>query len=228
MPSVLKTNSLIYKNILKYGHNSFSLSILEVLGESKSVAKSHILAREQFYLDWARETYGSQVLLNLLTETNSSQGFIHSSDSKAKIAAARLGKSHSGETKEKLSQMFSGEENPFAGKKHRPEVIAKLKQRTGEANPMFNKAKSPEFLAHMNKDRSGVNNPMFGKAQSEETLAKLRKMVFVYDVEKDYQLLGVFPTVMCTKTFNIGYSTLSKRLNDGKIHKGKYFARSPL
>lgn len=69
MPSVLKTNSRIYKNILKYfaeHNNSFSVSILEVLGETKSVSKSYILAREQFYLDWAIKTYGLQVL-NLLT-----------------------------------------------------------------------------------------------------------------------------------------------------------------
>ena len=79
----------------------------------------------------------------------------------------------------------------------------------------------------MNKDRSGVNNPMYGKARSEVTLAKLRKMVWVYDVEKNYKLLGVFPTVMCTKTFHISYETLTKRLQDGKIHKGKYFSRKP-
>ncbi len=36
----------------------------------------------------------------------------------------------------------------------------------------------------MSKDRFGVNNPMFGEAKSEETLAKLRKMVWIYDVEK--------------------------------------------
>lgn len=42
-PSVLKTNSLIYNNIMKYGHNSFIVSILEVLGETKSVSKSYIL-----------------------------------------------------------------------------------------------------------------------------------------------------------------------------------------
>lgn len=68
---------------------------------------------------------------------------------------------------------------------------------------MFNKEKSPEFIAHMNKDRSGVaNNPMYGKAKSEETLAKLSKMVWVYDVvrsNKNSKLLGVFPTVMCTR-----------------------------
>lgn len=224
-PSVLKTNSRIYKNILKYGHNSFSVSILEVLGETNSVSKSHILAREQFYLDWALKTYGLQVL-NLLTKTDSSLGFNHTSDTKAKIAKGRL-KGHSAETRNKLSQMFSGKDNPFFGKKHTSELITKLKQRTGEFNPMFNKAKSPEFIAHMYKDRRGVNNPMFGKAKSEETLAKLRKMVWVYDVEKNYKLLGVFPTVMCTKTFHIGYETLTKRLQDGKIHKGKYFSIKP-
>lgn len=112
MPSVLKTNSRIYKNILKYGHNSFSVSILEVLGETKSVSKSYILAREQFYLDWALKTYGLQVL-NLLIETNSSLGLKHTLETKAKIAKARFGKFHSTETKNKLSQMFSGRNNPF-------------------------------------------------------------------------------------------------------------------
>jgi group I intron endonuclease len=222
MPSVLKTNSRIYKNILKYGHSSFIVSILEVLGETMSVSKSDILAREQFYLDWALKTYGLQVL-NLLTITNSSLGLKHTLETKAKIAKARSGKLHSTETKDKLSQMHSGENNPFFDKKHTSEFRTKLKQRTGEANPMFGKEKSPEFIAHMVKDRSGVNNPMYGKTKSEKTLAKLRKMVWVYDVEKNSKLLGVFPTVMCTKTFHISYEVLTKRLQDGKIHKGKFF-----
>lgn len=85
---------------------------------------------------------------------------------------------------------------------------------------MFNKAKSPEFIAHMYKDRRGVNNPMFAKAKSEETL---RKMVWVYDVEKNYKLLGVFPTVMCTKRFHIGYETLK----DCRTEKCKYFSIKP-
>jgi hypothetical protein len=71
MPSVLKSNSRIYKNILKYGHDSFSVIVLEVVGASDSVSKDHYLAREQFYLDWALKTYGLSVL-NLLTETSSS------------------------------------------------------------------------------------------------------------------------------------------------------------
>lgn len=227
MPSVLKTNSRIYKNILKYGHNSFSVSILEVLGETGSVSKSHILTREQFYLDWALKTYGLLVL-NLLTETSSSLGFKHRLETKAKLAEFRTGKLHSEETKNKLREMFSDKNNPFWGKTHTLEVINKLKQRRGEANPMFNKEKSPAFIEHMNKDRSGVNNPMYGKSKTEETLSKLRKMIFVYDVTNNYKLLGVYPTVVCTRTFNIGYETLSKRLLDGKIHKSKYFfSRNP-
>lgn len=227
MPSVLKTNSRIYKNILKYGHNSFSVSILEVLGETKSVSKSEILAREQFYLDWALKTYGLQVL-NLLKVTSSSLGLKHTLETKAKIAEARLGKFHSTETKDKLSQMFSGERNPFFGRKHTPVFITKLKERSVVANPMFGKEKSPAFIEQMYKDKHGVNNPMYGKPKSEDTLAKLRKMVWVYDMEKNSKLLGVFPTVVCTKTFHIGYETLTKRLQDGKLHKGKYFSKNPL
>lgn len=77
MASVLKANSLIYKNILKYGHDSFSVIVLEVVGESKSTSQAHYLAREQFYLDWALKTYGLLVL-NFLRETSSSLGFKHS------------------------------------------------------------------------------------------------------------------------------------------------------
>jgi hypothetical protein len=73
MPSVLKENFLIYRNILKYGHDSFSVSVLEVLGESGRVSKTDYLAREQFYLDWALKTYGLLVL-NILHETRSSLG----------------------------------------------------------------------------------------------------------------------------------------------------------
>lgn len=77
--------------------------------------------------------------MNLLTESNSSLGLKHTLDTKAKIAKARLGKFHSTETRDKLSEMFSGRDNPFFGKKHTSDFITKLKQRTGEANPMFNK-----------------------------------------------------------------------------------------
>jgi hypothetical protein len=113
MPSVLKSsNSLIYKNILKYGHDSFMVIIMEEIGESKSVSKSHYLAREQFYLDWALKNYGLLVL-NLLYKTSSSLGFKHSLETKKLISEARTGKTHSELTKQKLKKRFSGENGPF-------------------------------------------------------------------------------------------------------------------
>lgn len=186
-PTTLKKRSKIYQNIKKYGHSNFSVSILEVCGDSKTVNKDHYLAREQFYLDWALKTYGLDVL-NILTIANSSLGY-----------------------------------------KHTEETLFYLSEsRKGEKNPMFAKAKSEAFIAQQTKEKFGANNPMFGKSKTEETLAKLRKMIFVYDVTDNYKLLGVYPTVVCTRTFHIGYETLSKRLLDGKIHKGKYlFSRNP-
>jgi hypothetical protein len=50
-PSVLKRNLPIYNNLNKYGHNNFSLAILEDLGHTGSVTKDFMLEREQFYLD---------------------------------------------------------------------------------------------------------------------------------------------------------------------------------
>lgn len=80
--SVLKSNtSRIYRSILKYGHSSFSVSVLEVVGESIGVSKSYYLGREQFYLDWALKTYGLLVL-NLLHNVHSSLGFKHSEETK--------------------------------------------------------------------------------------------------------------------------------------------------
>jgi hypothetical protein len=112
LPSVLKSNSRIYKSILKYGHDSFSVIILEVVGDSNSVSKAHCLAREQFYLDWALRTYGLLVL-NLLHETSSSLGFKHSLETKKRISAIRTGSKHSVTTIENLRERFSGEKNPF-------------------------------------------------------------------------------------------------------------------
>ena len=54
--SVLKRNLRIYRSILKHGHQSFYLIILDVVGESASVSKAQCLDREQFYLDWAFKT----------------------------------------------------------------------------------------------------------------------------------------------------------------------------
>lgn len=181
-PSILKKNSLIYQSILKYGHENFSVIILEICGKTSTVTKDHILGREKFYIDWALKTYGLAVM-NMLNIPGSSLGYKH--------------------TEENLLKM------------------SELKK--GELNPMFNKIKSEAFIAQQIRDKSGENNPKFGNTKSEQTLAKLRKMIFVYDVTQNYKLLGVYPTVMCTRLFKLCNNTLKKRINNKEIHNGKYF-----
>ena len=37
-----KKNSLIYQSILKYGHENFSVIVLEICGKTSTVTKDHI------------------------------------------------------------------------------------------------------------------------------------------------------------------------------------------
>ncbi|GAA5111631.1 hypothetical protein GCM10023339_13840 [Alloalcanivorax gelatiniphagus] len=50
-PSIQQNKSLIYQNILNYGHASFSLVILENCGNTSTISDSYRLEREKYYLD---------------------------------------------------------------------------------------------------------------------------------------------------------------------------------
>lgn len=121
--------------------------ILEVLGQTSLQSKSNILIKQQYYIDLYKP------LLNLNPRAGSSLGFKHTDQSKKLIAEFRKGKPLSEKTKLKLSNLFSGELNPFWSKTH--SLITKDKMREsklGELNPMYQKPKSKEFLEHMYKD----------------------------------------------------------------------------
>lgn len=79
---------------------------------------------------------------------------------------------------------------------------------------MLGQPKSDAFLYYQTKDRSGENNPMYGKIKSEETLKKVRKIIFVYDVTKNYELIGIYLTVMCTRIFKLCNNTLKKIIDN--------------
>jgi hypothetical protein len=106
-PSRLTDNRYISNSLLKYGHDGFSLAILEILGCKGTQSKADILRREQFYIDLYKP------ILNLNPHAGSSLGFKHSEESKTLIALARKDKPLSEETKARLSALLSGELNPF-------------------------------------------------------------------------------------------------------------------
>lgn len=94
-------------------------------------------------------------------------------------------------------------------------------KRSGIFSTIFNREKSPEFKYQMYRDKTGINNPQFGVVKSEHTLNKIRKVVYVYD--NKYTFLDKYGRVDCKLHFKIGYDTLRKYIDSGKIFKGHYF-----
>lgn len=97
--------------------------------------------------------------------------------------------------------------------------------RSKKLNPMYNRVFSKEFINMQTRDRKGRLNPMFGVAKSPETIAKLQKLIYVYD-SINYDLIGIFPTVTCSKHFKMGKNTLTKYLDLNIPFKGKLFYSS--
>lgn len=106
-PSRLTDNRYISNSLLKYGHDSFSLAILEIFDNNNTQIKEYILSREQFYINLYKP------ILNINPLAGSSLGFKHSEESKKLISEFRKGKPLSEETKSRLSTLLSGELNPF-------------------------------------------------------------------------------------------------------------------
>lgn len=114
-PSHLLSNRHFSNSILKYGHNNFSLIILELCGQTGTISKADYLAREQYYID----LYKPELKIN--PKADSTLGFKHSEETKQLISEFRTGKSMSEETRARLSELFSVTLNPFYGKTHTSE-----------------------------------------------------------------------------------------------------------
>src|ERR1700712_1076510 len=106
-PSRLCDGRYISNSILKYGHGSFSVVILDILSNTSTSIKQDIISKEQQHINLYKPVY------NLNPIAGSSMGFKHSEESKRLISEFRIGKRLSDETKKKLSALFSGELNPF-------------------------------------------------------------------------------------------------------------------
>jgi group I intron endonuclease len=236
--SKLLDNRYISRSIMKYGHDNFSVLILEFVEPSENI-KKNLLDREQYYLDLLKPA------LNINPIAGSSLGYQHSEETKQLLFSLRKGKYLSEETKQLLSQLFSGELNPFWGKIHNLDTLTSPRglvppqgeaprgtrmklSKIGELNPMFGKEKSPEFIEQMYRDKSGSNNPMWRKTHSEETLNKMRKNVYVYDAISKELIKKYDSSVMVKKDFKMGYDTLKKYINSDKPFKGKIFSSIPL
>ena len=182
---LLRNKMLISKSLLKHGHSSFSLEILEYCEPSL------VITREQYYLDLLKPEY------NILKFAGSSLGFKHSLEAKAKIRAKALTSERLEQFLERLNRLNANSE--FKAKRleglkrlhSRPEYQAK---RLGHlkrlhANPEY-RAKNLEHLKrlHANPEYQAKRLEHLKRQHANpEIKAKNLEQLKVINADPEYQ-----------------------------------------
>lgn len=131
----------------KYGANNFAFNILEKVSEDED-----LLEKEQVFLDKENPEY------NVAEEAGASMlGRQHTEETKQKMSEAHKGKEYTEEMKQKMI----GENNPMYGK-HRAEAV---KQKIGQAS---------QGRTHSKKIREKMSKAHKGNKCSENAKAKIR------------------------------------------------------
>ncbi len=231
--SYLEKNKSYINNALNlHGLSSFNLTILEyinITNLSKDEAKKIILEREQYYFDTLNPN------LNLL-----------------KTAGSSLGRSHTDETKLKLSESLKGRTSPFLGKTHSSETLARI---SGENNYFYGKTHLSEALVKMSEAKIGENHhlfgkpsekhPMYGRSHTKEAIQKMSlarkgiikteehkakisksmsKQVFVYSSANPTILSHEFSSISeAANHFSCNVMTISKYIKNKKLFQEQWF-----
>ena len=169
--------------------------------------KANLLALEQKHLDWLF-TLPESLRYNFNPTAGSILGYIHSEETRAKKSGANhpmYGKTHTPDTRAKISDSISGANNHMYG-------------RTGALNPLYGKVPASAF-------QSGANNPMYGRTGPLNTMyGKVPANAITIDVyDLDNVLVHSFPSqVAAAKWLNIPRTTFQKFLSSGKVWNNQY------
>ena len=108
---------------------------------------------------------------------------------------------HSEETKRKLSEVrmgrFTGEDNPFYGKRHSDET----KKQISEAHKNHPAYKTEQFKRTMSEVTTGERNGMYGKHHSDETKKRMseankgKNAKHIYQCDKDNNIIKEWTSI---------------------------------
>ena len=175
---------LIKKAIQKYGIENFTKDYLAFCDSEDTL--NYL---EKFYI---KKYKAKEVGYNL---TDGGEGLQNpNNEIRQKISASRkgkprfLGRTHSSNTKQKISESHKGDKNPNFGKPRSEETKRKISAAKkgkhnykGENSPFYGKHHTEETKQQISKTiklngkLKGENNPFYGKHHTEETKRKLRE-----------------------------------------------------
>lgn len=189
-----RPNSPLIRALVKYGNINFCFIILE------SCEPEEVLKREQYWMDLFCPEY------NLSPTAGSTLGVPVSVEARTKLRAAHLGKSHTLETRQLMSET-----------------------RRGSNNPMFGKTTSEETKVKLSLALKGPNGPLSGVPRSVKTIKLMRtnhphtKCVYQYDLDR-LTLISQFDSIRQAAEFvGVSRGYLTRCLNKGELVHNKWF-----
>lgn len=124
--------------------------------------------------DEEKEKYKSK----LKGRTTWNKGIPQTEETKLKLSKSHLGKTHTEESKRKMSEQRKVEGNSMFGKKHSDDTKRKISQAvskaiSGENNPFYGKQHSYKTKKRISEANIGEKNGMYGKHLSEAAKQKI-------------------------------------------------------
>jgi len=166
----------------KYGRNLHWHNIVNKVDYTVNIAYNDIEHKEAKKIEilliekYGRKNLGLGNLVNMTDGGDGTLGTIVSEDTRQKISKTSKGRTHTKESKQKISEANKGMEGWLKGKtmpeKTRKKISESLK---GEKHHAFGKTFSEEIRKKMSESKKGIPSPNKGKTRSEEDRQKISK-----------------------------------------------------
>ena len=202
VPSYYGSGAALSKAIRKYGINNFKVELIEFHSCLETLNKaeiywikklnSHKSSNKGYNISWGGD--GS-----LPGKLSYNYGRKHSEQSKKLMSVNREGVSPTSEQRKQISETlkfyYKNNPNPFLGKKHSKESLAKMSKALKGKAPWQKGMTSEED----NRILSGSKHPMFGRTHSEESRGKISQNHADVSGGNNCNAVGVLITVVSTQ-----------------------------